>query len=140
MILVALSAFISISAWRKSNNCRSQNVDLFHIDLSLILGKDSNIINLYLEGTMKYISTRGNVSKIGFIDAVLMGLANDGGLLIPEAIPQIPVEKLQAMSQLSYQELAYEIISYYVTIKKTCTTNIGHITYHRENTPSIKHN
>ncbi|HVI20538.1 MAG TPA: threonine synthase, partial [Bacillus sp. (in: firmicutes)] len=63
---------------------------------------------------MKYISTRGNVSKIGFIDAVLMGLANDGGLLIPEAIPQIPVEKLQAMSQLSYQELAYEIISYYV--------------------------
>ena len=114
MILVALSAFISIFAWRKSNNCRSQNVNLFHIDLSLILGKDSNIINLYLEGTMKYISTRGNVSEIGFIDAVLMGLANDGGLLIPEAIPQIPVEKLQAMSQLSYQELAYEIISYYV--------------------------
>src|SRR4051794_24361216 len=63
---------------------------------------------------MKYISTRGNVSEIGFIDAVLMGLANDGGLLIPEAIPQIPVEKLQAMSQLSYEELAYEIISYYV--------------------------
>ena len=63
---------------------------------------------------MKYISTRGNVSEIGFIDAVLMGLANDGGLLIPEKIPQIPVEKLQAMSQLTYQELAYEIISYYV--------------------------
>ena len=63
---------------------------------------------------MKYISTRGNVSKIGFIDTVLMGLAEDGGLLIPEKIPQIPVEKLQAMSQLTYQELAYEIISYYV--------------------------
>ncbi len=63
---------------------------------------------------MKYISTRGNVSEIGFIDTVLMGLANDGGLLIPEKIPQIPAEKLQAMSQLTYQELAYEIISYYV--------------------------
>ena len=36
---------------------------------------------------MKYISTRGNVSEIGFIDAVLMGLANDGGLLIPEEDP-----------------------------------------------------
>jgi threonine synthase len=63
---------------------------------------------------MKYISTRGQVSEIGFIDAVLMGLAEDGGLLIPEKIPQIPAEKLQAMSQLTYQELAYEIISYYV--------------------------
>ena len=63
---------------------------------------------------MKFISTRGNVEAIGFIDTVLMGLANDGGLLIPEKIPQIPVEKLQEMSQLTYQELAYEIISYYV--------------------------
>ena len=63
---------------------------------------------------MKFISTRGNVSEIGFIDTVLMGLANDGGLLIPEKIPQIPAEKLQSMSRLTYQELAYEIISYYV--------------------------
>lgn len=63
---------------------------------------------------MKFISTRGNVSEIGFIDAVLMGLATDGGLLVPEKIPQIPAEKLQAISQLTYTELAYEIISCYV--------------------------
>ncbi|WML27128.1 threonine synthase [Neobacillus sp. OS1-33] len=63
---------------------------------------------------MNFISTRGNVSKIGFIDTVLMGLANDGGLLVPEKIPQIPAEKLAAMSKLTYQELAYEIFSYYV--------------------------
>jgi threonine synthase len=63
---------------------------------------------------MNFVSTRGNVSKIGFIDTVLMGLANDGGLLVPEKIPQIPVEKLEAMSKLTYQELAYEIFSYYV--------------------------
>ncbi len=63
---------------------------------------------------MNFVSTRGNVSKIGFIDTVLMGLANDGGLLVPEKIPQIPAEKLEAMSQLTYQELAYEIFSYYV--------------------------
>jgi threonine synthase len=63
---------------------------------------------------MKYISTRGNVEAIGFIDTVLMGLANDGGLLIPEKIPQVSAEKLQEMSRLTYQELAYEIISYYV--------------------------
>jgi threonine synthase len=63
---------------------------------------------------MNFVSTRGNVSGIGFIDTVLMGLANDGGLLIPEKIPQISAEKLKEMSQLTYQELAYEIFSYYV--------------------------
>ena len=63
---------------------------------------------------MKFVSTRGKVSGIGFIDTVLMGLANDGGLLVPEKIPQIPEEKLKAMSKLTYQELAYEIFSYYV--------------------------
>ncbi|PFO01397.1 threonine synthase [Bacillus sp. AFS076308] len=63
---------------------------------------------------MNFVSTRGNVSKIGFIDTVLMGLANDGGLLVPEKIPHIPAEKLEAMSNLTYQELAYEVFSYYV--------------------------
>ncbi|OIK13497.1 threonine synthase [Bacillus sp. MUM 116] len=63
---------------------------------------------------MNFVSTRGNVSGIGFIETVLMGLANDGGLLVPEKIPQIPAETLQAMSKFSYQELAYEIFSYYV--------------------------
>jgi threonine synthase len=63
---------------------------------------------------MKFVSTRGNTKNIGFIDAVLMGLANDGGLLVPEKIPQIPADKLKAMEQFTYQELAYEIISYYV--------------------------
>ncbi|MDP4155940.1 MAG: threonine synthase [Bacillota bacterium] len=63
---------------------------------------------------MKFVSTRGNTRNIGFIDTVLMGLANDGGLLVPEKIPQIPADKLKAMEQHTYQELAYEIISYYV--------------------------
>ncbi|WP_045522201.1 threonine synthase [Neobacillus niacini] len=63
---------------------------------------------------MNFVSTRGNVSKIGFIDTVLMGLANDGGLLVPEKIPQIPAEKLEVMSKLTYQELAFEIFSYYI--------------------------
>jgi threonine synthase len=63
---------------------------------------------------MDFISTRGNVSKIGFIDAVLMGLADDGGLLIPSIIPQIPPAKLKEMEKLTYQELACEIFSYYI--------------------------
>ncbi|MEH7073338.1 threonine synthase [Neobacillus drentensis] len=63
---------------------------------------------------MNFVSTRGKVNNIGFIETVLMGLANDGGLLVPEKIPQIPAEKLEALSKLTYQELAFEIFSYFV--------------------------
>jgi threonine synthase len=62
---------------------------------------------------MEFISTRGKVEKIGFIDAVMMGLADDGGLLIPSEIPTLSPEKLEQMSKMSYQELAYEIFSTY---------------------------
>ncbi|UJF32991.1 threonine synthase [Paenibacillus hexagrammi] len=62
---------------------------------------------------MEFISTRGKVEKIGFIDTVLMGLADDGGLLIPAQIPQIPQDKLQQMASMTYQELAYEVFSLY---------------------------
>ena len=41
---------------------------------------------------MKYQSTRGGVSGISFKDAVLMGLADDGGLLVPEFIPDVSAE------------------------------------------------
>ena len=62
---------------------------------------------------MKYISTRGGIAPLSFRDAVMMGLATDGGLLLPESIPAINIAKLSAWQQLSYQELAFEIISIY---------------------------
>lgn len=63
---------------------------------------------------MEYISTRGKVEPIGFIDAILMGLADDGGLLVPKHIPQLSADTLQKWQQLSYTELALEIFSLYV--------------------------
>jgi len=63
---------------------------------------------------MEFISTRGKVEKIGFLDAVLMGLADDGGLLIPSTIPQLSPSRLEELEKLSYQELAYEIFSTYI--------------------------
>ncbi|SDD49554.1 threonine synthase [Paenibacillus sp. UNCCL117] len=60
---------------------------------------------------MKYISTRGQVAPIGFIDAVLMGLADDGGLLVPEHLPQIPEATLKQWQKLTYPELALEVFS-----------------------------
>lgn len=63
---------------------------------------------------MKYISTRGQVPPIGFIDAVLMGLANDGGLLVPEQLPQLSDSTLRKWQQLAYPELALEVFSLFV--------------------------
>jgi threonine synthase len=60
---------------------------------------------------MRYISTRGNISPIGFKDAVMMGLATDGGLLLPEVIPTIEREELETWRELPYRELAFRIIS-----------------------------
>ena len=61
----------------------------------------------------KYISTRGGVEPIDFTSAVMMGLADDGGLLIPEEIPDVR-DRLALWRTLSYPELAYELISLYV--------------------------
>ncbi|MDA8429333.1 MAG: threonine synthase [Geobacteraceae bacterium] len=60
---------------------------------------------------MRYISTRGGIQPICFKDAVMMGLATDGGLLLPESYPTISCEQLESWRGLSYPELAFQIIS-----------------------------
>ena len=62
---------------------------------------------------MRYISTRGGTPPMGFADAVLTGLAPDGGLLVPERIPDLSA-RLQELAQLSFVELAQVIIGEYV--------------------------
>lgn len=63
---------------------------------------------------MKYISTRGGVDPIGFQDAVMMGLARDGGLLLPETLPSINRTTLNSWRNLPYQYLALEILSLFI--------------------------
>jgi threonine synthase len=62
---------------------------------------------------MKYISTRGQVEPITFKDAVMMGMASDGGLLIPESFPDIS-DKIKDWQNFSFQELAFNIFSLYI--------------------------
>ena len=58
---------------------------------------------------MNYISTRGGIAPIPFRDAVMMGLARDGGLLLPERYPDVR-DHLGDWAKLPYSELAFEII------------------------------
>ena len=63
---------------------------------------------------MNYISTRGKAPALGFEDVVLAGLASDGGLYVPETIPQFTPQQIAGLSALSYRELALEIMRPYV--------------------------
>lgn len=64
---------------------------------------------------MKYISTRGQSPALSFSDILLGGLAPDGGLYMPESYPQFSDEDLTRMRGLSYAELAFEILSHFIT-------------------------
>jgi threonine synthase len=62
---------------------------------------------------MEYISTRGGVSGLTFSEAVMMGLATDGGLLLPDSIPEVS-SQLDDWQGLSYSELAAQVMAPYV--------------------------
>ena len=55
---------------------------------------------------MKYISTRGLAPALTFEEAMLTGLALDGGLYVPEYIPKLTKDQILSMQGLSYQEIA----------------------------------
>ncbi len=62
---------------------------------------------------MRYTSTRGGIDPIGFSDAVMMGLATDGGLVLPEDIPDVR-DRLGHWSTLSYADLAVEVMRMFI--------------------------
>lgn len=59
---------------------------------------------------MKYISTRGGINPVSFSDSVLMGLANDGGLLLPSEIPDVSAN-LADWRKMSFVDLAFAVMS-----------------------------
>ena len=64
---------------------------------------------------MRYISTRGGMPPKPFSEVFMMGLAPDGGLVVPEQYPKISLNSLATWRGLSYSELAFEIIRLFVS-------------------------
>ena len=62
-----------------------------------------------------YLSTRGGSNSFSFRAAVLKGLATDGGLFIPHSIPTVSPTTLSSWRTLSFQSLAVEILSQYIS-------------------------
>jgi len=63
---------------------------------------------------MKFISTRGQTPSLGFSDAVATGLAPDGGLFLPETLPDFSGQ-LAAFEKLSYAKLCFEFMRVFAT-------------------------
>ncbi|MDD5153744.1 MAG: threonine synthase [Thermodesulfobacteriota bacterium] len=92
---------------------------------------------------MRYISTRGQIKPVSFREAVIMGLATDGGLLLPESIPMVSAGELRSWARLSYPELAFKVMSLFITdIKAEDLKRLVKRSYsafdHPEITPVVK--
>jgi len=63
---------------------------------------------------MRYISTRGASPTVGFVDAVLAGLAPDGGLYVPETWPSFTRAEIAAFAGKPYAHVATEVLARFV--------------------------
>lgn len=59
---------------------------------------------------MQYISTRGQAPALAFQDAMMTGLARDGGLYVPDHVPQLTAGEIAALAGLPYEEVAFRVM------------------------------
>lgn len=85
---------------------------------------------------MQYVSTRGGAPLGQFCDVLLSGLAANGGLAMPESIPQVSAADLEAWRDLPYADLAYAVMRPFISdipgedlqaiLRKTYTPAVFH--------------
>ncbi|WP_420859836.1 threonine synthase [Marivivens marinus] len=59
---------------------------------------------------MRYISTRGQAPALTFEEAMMTGLARDGGLYVPETVPTLTKDEIAALAGKSYEEVAFAVM------------------------------
>ena len=64
---------------------------------------------------MKYTSTRSKIAPIDSAEAILQGLAADGGLFVPEKIPKVTLEEINGLADKSYEQRAAWLLGKYLT-------------------------
>ncbi len=64
--------------------------------------------------SLYYSSTRNHEEKVSASQAILKGLASDGGLFVPSEIPSLDVS-LEELADMSYQETAYAVMKHFLT-------------------------
>ena len=73
---------------------------------------------------MYYKSTRGISPSVTFQQALLSGFAPDGGLYLPETIPEFSREEIKSWAKLSYQDLLLCILSKFISSNEITTDEL----------------
>ena len=91
---------------------------------------------------MKYLSTRNNKLDFSFFEILFQGLSKDGGLFLPHEWPSIDIN---ALKNMTYQEVALEVISPYISneisridLKKIIENSYQHFS-HKKIAPVTSH-
>ena len=63
---------------------------------------------------MRYISTRGHAPNLTFGEAMMTGLARDGGLYVPQSVPIVSHADIAAMAGQSYEDIAFRVMRPYL--------------------------
>lgn len=64
---------------------------------------------------MKYSSTRGNDVAIDSAEAIVKGLATDGGLFVPDSLPQVDASFISSLGEFNYEERAAKVLGLFLT-------------------------
>lgn len=64
---------------------------------------------------MKYISTRSKTTPINSAEAILQGLSSDGGLFVPEKIPEMSLAEINSLINLNYSQRAVAVLKKFLT-------------------------
>ncbi|MDA0341873.1 MAG: threonine synthase, partial [Proteobacteria bacterium] len=88
---------------------------------------------------MRYVSTRGAAPELGFDDALLTGLARDGGLYVPKSWPRFSAPEIRLMRGLGYADLATRIMAPFTggSIPEDQLRRLVHDTYSRFDHPAV---
>ncbi|OJJ20841.1 threonine synthase [marine bacterium AO1-C] len=76
---------------------------------------------------MQYISNKGGGKPVDFETAILDGFAADGGLYVPEYLPKVSKEQLKEWANLSYVDLAFEILSLFIDRSIVSESELRHL-------------
>ena len=90
---------------------------------------------------MRYVSTRGRATALGFCDCLLAGLARDGGLYVPESWPHFSPAEIKSMAGLSYADVAIKVMAPFVAgeggVSHDVLAKICHEVYARFEHPAV---
>jgi threonine synthase len=92
-----------------------------------------------MEMSVRYVSTRGAAPELGFDDALLTGLARDGGLYVPKSWPRFSASEIRSMRGLGYAELATRIMARFIggSISEDRLRRLVHDTYSSFDHPAV---